>query len=315
VLFGHSGGAATLSFYQAVAEEGTGYCNTPQRITVCGAELSTLPKADALVLVDASLGNPIGLLRGLNAAVTVEGDPSSIDPALDPFSAANGFRSDGAPGYTPEFKRRYATAQSARMNRLIEAAAGQVRQFATARAPFPDDNVFLVVRAQGARLVDAETFAASATAQPRKHLRNDGKVVTEVVRPVRPFTPAVPAQNAQFEGGARLLTLRSFLSANAIRSTDSRDGIEWCSTNNSTPCAVGHIRVPLLVAAMGGNTGLRDNELLFEMSASRDKDFVVVEGATHNMEPCRECETKPGQYGNSTKNFFNYVTRWIDARF
>jgi alpha-beta hydrolase superfamily lysophospholipase len=29
VLFGHSGGAATLSFYQAVAEKGIGYCAAP----------------------------------------------------------------------------------------------------------------------------------------------------------------------------------------------------------------------------------------------------------------------------------------------
>ena len=41
---------------------------------------------------------------------------------------------------------------------------------------------------------------------------------------------------------------------------------------------------------MGGNTGLRDNEMLYEMAASRDKDFIVVEGATHNLEPCTECE-------------------------
>jgi hypothetical protein len=124
-----------------------------------------------------------------------------------------------------------------------------------------------------------------------------------------------PAQNARFDAGARLLTLKSFLTANAIRSTNSTSGIDWCSSNNSTPCAVGHIRVPVLVAAMGGNTGLRDNEMLYEMATSRDKDFVVVEGATHNIEPCTECETRPGQYGNSTRNFFNYVTRWINARF
>ena len=124
-----------------------------------------------------------------------------------------------------------------------------------------------------------------------------------------------PEQNARFEGGARLLTLRSFLTANAIRSTNSMTGIDWCSSNASTPCAVGQIGVPLLVAAMGGNTGLRDNEQLYEMAASRDKDFIVVEGATHNIEPCTDCETQKGQFGNATKNFFNYVTRWIASRY
>jgi hypothetical protein len=72
--------------------------------------------------------------------------------------------------------------------------------------------------------------------------------------------------------------------------------------------------VPLLVAAMGGNTGLRDNEMRFEMAASRDKDFTVVEGATQNRGPGTECETRKGQYGNATKNLFNYVARWLTSR-
>jgi hypothetical protein len=49
--------------------------------------------------------------------------------------------------------------------------------------------------------------------------------------------------------------------------------------------------------------------------ASRDKDFIVVEDATHNIEPCTEYETQKGQYGNATRNFFNYVSRWISSRF
>jgi hypothetical protein len=124
-----------------------------------------------------------------------------------------------------------------------------------------------------------------------------------------------PAGNRLFAGGARLLTLRSFLTTNAIRSTHSMTGVDWCSSNSSTPCAVGQIGVPVLVAAMGGNTGLRDNEMLYEMAASRDKDFVAVEGANHNMLPCTECETQKNQYGNATRNFFNYVARWMNSRF
>ncbi len=92
-------------------------------------------------------------------------------------------------------------------------------------------------------------------------------------------------------------------------------GIDWCSSNNSTPCALGQIGVPLLVSAMGGNTGLRDNEWLYENAASRDKDFFVLEGATHNIEPCAECETRKGEYNNVIRNFFNYVRDWINGRF
>jgi hypothetical protein len=54
---------------------------------------------------------------------------------------------------------------------------------------------------------------------------------------------------------------------------------------------------------------------LYDAAASRDKDFVVAEGATHNIVPCLECETHPGQYDRATRNFFDYVARWINARF
>ena len=312
VLFGHSGGAATLSFYQAVAEQGTSFCSNPQKLTVCGTELANLPKADGLILVDASLGNPVGLLRGLNPAVKVEGDPASIDPSLDPFNPANGFDPGGST-YSDQFKQKYYAAQSARMNRLIAMAIDQVSKFGTAGAPFPDDNPFLIVRAAGARLID--NTESTATVEPRKHLKNNGSVVTEIVKSSGPPATAAPEQNATYYGGARLLTLRSFLTANAIKSTNSVTAIDWCSTNSSTPCAVGKIGVPLLVAAMGGNTSIRDNEMLYDMAASRDKDFIVVEGATHNLERCTECETRKGQYDNVTKNFFNYVAKWITTRF
>lgn len=312
ILFGHSGGAATLSFYQAVAEQGTAYCNNPQRLTVCGPELANLPKADGLILVDASLGNPIGLLRGLNPAVKVEGNPASIDPALDPFNPANGFNPAGST-YSAEFRQKYYAAQSARMNRLVAAAVDQASRLGSAGTPFPDDNVFLIVRAAGARLADAAD--ESSTAGPRKHLKNNGAIVTEIVKSSRPPAPVNPDQNARFDAGARLLTLRSFLTTNAIKSTNSMTAIDWCSSNSSTPCAVGNVGVPLLIAAMGGNTGIRDNEMLYDMAASRDKDFIVVEGATHNIGRCTECETRKGQYDNATKNFFNYVAKWIAARF
>ena len=314
MLFGHSGGAATLSFYQAVAEKGTGYCDAPGKLTVCGKELAGLPRADGLILVDASLGNPVGLLRGLNPAVVTEGDPKSINPALDPFNPANGFNPAGST-YTAEFKQKYYEAQAARMNRLIAAAAAQASHLGSDRGPFPDDNVFLIVRAPGRPAGRCRDDCGDGDRQPRKLLRNNGSTVTQIVRSVRPAARPNPAQNATFDGGARLLTIKSFLTANAIRSANSMTGVDWCSSNNSTPCALGQIGVPLLVSAMGGNTGLRDNESLYEMAASRDKDFFVLEGATHNIEPCVECETRKGEYGNSPRNFFNYVRDWMNARF
>ena len=91
--------------------------------------------------------------------------------------------------------------------------------------------------------------------------------------------------------------------------------IDYGSTNNSTICAVQSISVPVMFAAMGAHYFIRDNEIHFDVAASADKDFIVVEGATHGIRPCTACEQTPGQYANSVRNFFDYVQRWINARF
>jgi hypothetical protein len=82
------------------------------------------------------------------------------------------------------------------MNRLIATAMEQANQLGTGRAPFPDDNVFFIVRAQGARLTDAETLASTSTIEPRKHLKNNEKIVTEIVHPVRPASSPTSARRA-----------------------------------------------------------------------------------------------------------------------
>jgi hypothetical protein len=201
------------------------------------------------------------------------------------------------------------------MNRLIASALQKLHQMQDGSSMYPDDDVFLVVRGEGARLMELDPSVHHSTSKPQKLLRNDGNIVTQVIESVRPPGRSTAAQNASFNAGTRLLTVRSFLSANAIRATDSMDGIDWCSSNNSTPCALQSISVPLLITAMGGHYFIRDNEIHYEMAASKDKDFVVIEGATHGITPCTACEKTPGQYSNVTKNWADYVQRWINTRF
>jgi hypothetical protein len=154
------------------------------------------------------------------------------------------------------------------------------------------------------------------TKQPRQVLKNDGTIVTQAVVQVRPR----PNPNATARGGARgrrrrSTTLQSFLTAGSVRAIDSLDNIDWCSTNSTTPCAAAAISVPVLVTTMGGHSFIRDGEVIFEATKSADKEFIVIEGATHNIDPCTACEETPGQYSNVTKNHFDYVAKWINARF
>ena len=301
VLLAHSGGGPTMSFYQAVAEKGVAYCRGPNKLTECGDDLAGLPKADGIVFVDAHPGNSVNGLRSLNPAVIDDADPRKLDPALDPYNPANGYKPDGTSAYSPEFRKKYFAAQAARMNRLIDKALRERKDMKAGTAPYPDDNIFLVVRGEGARLMELDRTLHHATAQPRKLLLNNGAIVTKIAESVRPPARISPKTNAAFSTGTRLLTLESFLSANAVRATDSMEGIDWCSSNNSTPCALRSITVPILITAMGGHYFIRDNELHYEVAASKDKDFIVIEGATHNITPCTACENTPGQYANVTK--------------
>jgi hypothetical protein len=265
--------------------------------------------------MDAHPGVSVNALRSISPAVVDEGDPGRIDAALDPFDPANDYSPDGGSHYSDQFRQRYFKAQAARMNRLIDMALERVRRMEARQDPYPDDDIFLVVRGNGARLMQLDTGVHHSTLKPQKLLKNDGTVVTQIVESVRTTPRGLAEANASFGEGTRLLTVRSFLSANAIRATDAMDDIDWCSSNNSTPCALQNISVPLLITAMGGHYFVRDNEIHYEMAASTDKDYVVVDGATHGGTPCTDCETTPGEYSNTVKNLFDYVARWLDARY
>lgn len=315
LLLGGSGGGPTMSFYQAVAEKGVSYCQGPSKLIQCTDKLANLPPADGIIFRDAHPGNSVNAVRSLNPAVLDESDPSRINPDLDPYNPKNGFNPDGPSRYSKEFQEKYYKAQSERMNRLADATLAKLDRMKQGKATYPDDDILLVPRGVGARLMELDPSIHHSTVKPQKLLKNDGTIVTQIVESVRPYAKGQRELNATFNEGTRLLTLRSFLSANAIRSTNSMDKIDWCSSNNSTPCALQSISVPILIFGMGGHYFIRDNEIHYEIAASKDKDFIVIEGAQHGISPCTECERTPGQYSNTVKNFFDYAAKWINARF
>ena len=322
LLLGGSGGGPTMSFYQAVAENGVAYCQAPNKILKCSNDLAGLPPADGIIFRDAHPGNPvIAGVRNLNpavindAAIINENKAPKIDPKLDPFDTKNGYSPKGPSHYSDAFKKAYFEGQAARMNRLIDLALAKLRRIEAGPNP-NDDAPFIVPRGDAAKLFQLDLTILHSTAAPRKLLKNDGTIDDCcVLNSVRVAAPDIARQNATFDGGTLFLTVRSFLSANAVRATNSLDGIDHCSSNNSTVCALQYISVPVLFGAMGGHYFIRDNEIHFEVAKSKDKDFVTIEGATHGIEPCTACETTKGQYSNSVKNFFDYVAKWVNARF
>jgi hypothetical protein len=327
VLFAHSGGGPLMSLYQAIAENGPSYCKGANKLVECGDDLGGLTPADGIVFADAHPSNAVNTLRGLNPSVASEDNPPAAPPIpeLNPFDPKNGFNPNGPSNYSAEFQARYFKAQSDRMNRLIDMARDKLARMKRNEYPYPDNDVIVIPRggnpgsgpgASAALFIAQPSIeAVNSTAQPAKLLRNDGTIHTQVIKSVYVADPKLSRDNLRFSTGTKVYTLRSFLSANAIRSKNSMDDIDYCSSNNSTVCAVQSISVPVLFMGMGAHYFIRDNERHFEMAKSKDKDFIVIEGAVHGFTPCTACEQTPGQYSNSVKNMFDYTAKWANERF
>jgi pimeloyl-ACP methyl ester carboxylesterase len=327
VLFGHSGGGPTTTYYQAVAEVGPSYCQGANKLTECDSSgsrsVAGMIPADGIVLVDAHPGNTVNALRAINPAVNNENRPDLLQPSLDPFNPANGYNPNGPSTYSAEFQKLYFAAQAERHNEWIDRALYIRQRMVEGKWIYPDNDDITIGRGggsqagggAGANLFVMDPSIVCCTNAPAKLLKNDGTVVTQIVKSVRVADPSRAEGNATFDDGTKDLTVTSFLSANAIRATDSLDNdkIDWCSSNNSTPCALRVITVPVLITVMGAHYFINDGEYFLSQAKSADKDFITIEGATHGIGPCGNCPGGP--YNNVVPNFYNYVASWINARF
>jgi hypothetical protein len=317
ILLGHSGGGPTMTFYEAVAEKGVAFCQQPDKLMKCDNTLAGLPKVDGMILMDAHPGNGINAVRSISgdvnndSAVVNQNRTPTENPNLDPFNPRNGYMPGNATVYSDAFKTAYFEAQSARMNYLISVAQ---QRLADAIANGQDDAPFIVPLADNTRLSQIDLPIHHSTLLPRKLLKNDGTIEDRFpVASVR--VASTDSASAHSFESTMFLTTKSFLSVRAVKSTNSFFDIDWCSSNNSTPCNLQNMTIPLLVTTMGGHYFIRDAEQYFDMAASPDKDFYVIEGATHGGTECTACETTPGQYNNATKNLFDLMARWMDARY
>jgi len=151
----------------------------------------------------------------------------------------------------------------------------------------------------------------SKTRAPRLFLKADGTAPTDIVPSVLPG--AARAEDVdRLDLTTQNTTVRHFLSFLAMRTTpayamtdNTIAGIEWRSSANSAPGNVAGITVPTLVMAGTCAAHLVPGEITFDRAAAKDKQFVAVEGADHNFQPC-----KP-QYGDTAKRAFDCVDGWL----
>ena len=318
VLWGHSGGATLMTAYQLMAENGVKACQGPEKITKCPESLAGMPVADGMILADANWGNAVMTLLSVDPAVIDEGDPAKLDEDLNLFSRKNGFNAGGNSSYSPEFIKKWQSAVGRRNNAVIRSMLEKV----AALGPESTDDPQIVVYGANSigpnnKLFPQDVKLMAHTVKPWPLIHADGSVTTQIVHSVR-----VPSgRPSSPQNGALNTTARRYLVDNAVRVTggfgydeSSMYGVEWASSYASVPGNVEQIRIPSLFVGMTGGYEYLAAETIYEHSAARDKSLAFVEGASHGYGACRQCETTPGQFGDTVKTLYDYADRWLSQK-
>jgi pimeloyl-ACP methyl ester carboxylesterase len=324
ILMGHSGGGTLMSAYQHIAENGIKFFRGPEKLSLCSAELSDVPGADGVMLLDSNFGIAAMSLFSLDPAVIDEDDGQRLDEDLNLFNPVNGFSPEGS-SYPDEFIKKFQQAQGERNTRLINKAFERLRVIEGGKGRYADDEPFIIPGAEQGflnnKLYAQDIRLMSHTRKEWPLLKADGDIVTEIVRSLRkPENPR--SLTGLYHEGALITTVRNYLNSYAVRigddygyNEDSVYGIDWSSAYSCVPGNIRGVTVPLLIMGMTGNWEYLASETIYENAGSKDKTLVFVEGASHLFTPAVQCERFPGEFGDTQKRVFDYVDEWLSHTF
>ena len=246
VLLGNSGGGSLMAAYQSQAVE-------PNVEPVTGMRplpaLADLPTGDLFVALAAHSGRPEVLTNWLDPSVTDEGDPLSVDPALDPYDPGNG------PPFSPDFQARYRAAQRARNERVTDWVLAEVDRLAGSPAR---DRLFTLPRTWAdLRMIDP--LIEPSDRRPRWCYLGD---------PMR--------ANYSVFGIGTASTLRTWLSMWSLRTSQ-------CTAAPH----LARITVPSLVIHATADTGVYDSDAraLYAALAAPDKTLEFLRADHYLQEP------------------------------
>ncbi|MGB0577286.1 MAG: alpha/beta hydrolase [Alphaproteobacteria bacterium] len=137
ILLGNSGGASTVALYQAEAENLT-ISDTPAGDSV-RLTAENLPPADGIALFGAHPGRSLLLMKWIDASVTDEDDPLSIDSSLDIFNPKNG------PPFSRQFVSKIRRAQQERSAFITKRTLQRLKSLRTSPETSRDE-AFIVHR-------------------------------------------------------------------------------------------------------------------------------------------------------------------------
>jgi pimeloyl-ACP methyl ester carboxylesterase len=248
ILVGWSGGGSLALFYQAQAEHPTitqTPAGDPYDLTEAG-----LQPADGIIFIAAHLSRAETLTEWLDPSVRDELDPYDREPALDIYTA----HAANKPPYAPEFVRRFRAAQLAR-NRAITARVRELLHRLSRKNDGELERGFVVHRTN----CDVRWLDPAIDPNGR--------------RPGWCFLGDPRIANSAPAGLARFSTLRSWLS-------------QWSYDHSNAKGADNAGRIascPVVQIVNGADDAVpaTHNPAIRAALASKDKEYVEIEGATH----------------------------------
>lgn len=248
VLVGWSGGGSLSLFYQAEAERPS-ITRTPAGDPFDLTEARLTP-ADGIIFIAAHLSRAETLTEWLDPSVLDETDPDRRDPALDIYDPA----CPSQPPYGHDFVARFREAQRAR-NRRITDWALETLDMLRRRGGRERERAFVVHRTMcDVRWLDPE-------------IDPNGR------RPNWSYIGDPVAANVGPTGLARYTSLRSWLSQWSYDLSNAR----------SAPNAARILNTPVLQVVNEADDAVpaSHNPTVRQALATQDKEYVVIEGATH----------------------------------